>query len=142
MLANHYLLTHLNGTMRATSSYLIILSCSLTIAAAPTQEMPTQAAKPVTYYDTSSGITLLVESDRRHVVATNSRNEKIWRVDPFSDSKLTPYRTAIPVIVYMGPIVGRADILANERTATIRFNSTQFGKIDLGTGHFVLLGQD
>jgi hypothetical protein len=103
--------------------------------------MHAQADRPVTYRDANSGITLSVESDGRHVVATNDRNETIWRVDPFSDAKLEPYRTASPRIVYIGSY-DRAYDPSKGPSAVLVFNSTQFGKIVLSTGEFIFLGQD
>jgi len=83
-------------------------------------------------------ILLSVEPDGRHVVATNGRNEMMWRVDPFSDAKLEPYRTASPRIVYIGPV----SVPSKEPSVAIRFNSTQFGIIVLSTGAFIYEGQD
>lgn len=142
MTAGKYLLAGLRTILHAASCSLIVFCCSQAAAEIPVQEIPAQTVKPITYRDTNSGITLHLESDGRRIVATNSLNEKMWQVDPFSDAKLTPYRTAYPVVVYIGKIAGRTDILPSERAAAIRFNSTQFGKINLDTGHFVLLGQD
>jgi len=119
---------------------LFICSSQAQVITSP-QNMRAQTNEPVIYRDAGTGITLSVESDGRHVVATNDRNETIWRVDPFSDAKLEPYRTATPRIVYIGPddrIYGPS----KEPSAMIGFNSTQFGRIILSTGEFIFMGQD
>ena len=117
-----------------------IYSSQVQVTTSP-QNMPAQADEPVIYRDAGTGITLSVESDGRHVVATNDRNEMIWRVDPFSDAKLKPYRTAFPRIVYIGPD-DRMYSIRKEPSAGLRFNSSQFGIIILSTGEFIGLGRD
>lgn len=113
----------------------LLLCCVLQIPASAEPQSVT--ASPVTFFfDPDSGITLKVEPDGRHVVATNRRGETLWRTDPFTVATLKPYRTPKPVIVYLGPMRGDA------RSASIRFSSTQFGSISLDDGKFQFLGQD
>jgi hypothetical protein len=120
------------------------LVCSSLIIAWPSSDVSTadSRGRPPTYCDTKWGITLSVESDGRHVVATNRRHEVLWRADPFTAAGLAPYRTVFPIIVYIGPLEGVAGASSGERAAVIRFDSTQFGKIDLDSGQFTFLGQD
>lgn len=120
---------------------VLFLCCSQAQVATSPQSMYTQTDRPVIYRDASTGITLTVESDGRHIVATNGHNETMWRADPFSDTKLKLYRTVSPRIIHIGSYDG-AYGLSKESSASIVINSTQFGRIILSTGEFIFLGQD
>ena len=109
---------------------------------------------PQAYEDRASGTIFYVESDGRHVAAISRDGRLLWVRDPFGDAHLSFYRTETPQIVYIGHgqlagiqhVFGGAAALQKkwkeDGTVAIRFNSSQFGDINMRTGEFVMLGQD
>ena len=104
---------------------------------------------PQTYKDPVSETTFHVESDGRHITAIDADGKILWRRDPFVDRKLEPYRSAKPVIVYIGRETDQRTIdnltkkgLGNGSYLKITFDSTQFGAVDIKTGDFFWGGQD
>jgi hypothetical protein len=112
---------------------------------------PVPISLPHKYKDPDSGIVFEVESDGRHVVATDANGKMLWRRDPFADAHLELYRTTSPKIVYIRNL--RKDDephqwirkTMEERGVTnficINFNSSQSGCLDIRSGDFTFLGQ-
>ncbi len=96
---------------------------------------------PQTYKDIDSGTVFFVESDGRHVSAINTDGKILWHRDPFVEGRLEPYRSARPVIVYIGK-ANQWMLKHNTNVIAITFDSTQFGTLDIKTGDFVWMGQD
>jgi hypothetical protein len=107
---------------------------------------PGRPGRPLAYLDKRENILLYVESDGRHVAAINSRGDVLWVRDPFTDSKLCPYRSERPIVVQIGPVRGEAELAERLKTKgpllLITFDSSQFGAVDLGNGNFFDLGQN
>jgi hypothetical protein len=99
---------------------------------------------PQAYKDIESGVTFYVESDGRHVAALSSIGTVLWNRDPFADGHLERYRVEKPRIV---GIDGTSESMIKRlgfsgRFISIRYDSTQFGVMDMKTGEFHFLGQD
>ena len=102
---------------------------------------------PQAYKDKESGTIFYVESDGRHLAAIDSNAKLLWTREPFVDAKLKPYRTYQPQIVFVGALDPNAlDDWAkrkgSRKVLSIRFNSTQFGVLDITNGDFTFLGND
>ena len=99
---------------------------------------------PLIYRDESTKITVRVEADGRHLYATDSRGKFLWRRNPFEDANLEPYRYKYPRIVWLGALSKFQEdrFQGRGRFASISFNSTQFGAINIENGEFIFLGQD
>lgn len=105
--------------------------------------------KPLAYRDKRTNILLYVESDGRHLAAVSPKGELLWVRDPFVDRNLCPYRTARPVIVYVGPTSWSGDetsiakiFKVPNHLVEIRFDSSQFGVVDITNGEFFFVGQN
>lgn len=98
-----------------------------------------QALYPIRVTDKETGIVYEVQSDRRTITATKPDGTIIWKINPFVDAKLEPYRVKHPFIVYFGK-----SNQSNLKGAVlgIAFNSSQFGAIELESGKFHWRGQD
>jgi hypothetical protein len=115
-------------------------------------DMPLGQGRPgasLSYQDSQTNIVLNVEGDGRHLTAVNSGGQLLWRRDPFVDRNLCPYRTARPIVVYVGPLRwsgDEADVLRRLKISThlveIRFDSSQFGVVDINNGDFFFAGQN
>jgi len=109
---------------------------------------PGQPGRPLSYRDPRSGISFYVESDGRHLAALSPDGVLLWTRNPFEDSKLCPYRNARPIIVAFEPWTPAGDpeleriFKRKARGIGIRFDSSQFGVVDIDTGDFVFLGQN
>jgi hypothetical protein len=57
---------------------------------------------PFLYRDVNSGIAFHVESDGRHLVAFDADGKLLWARDPFVDDNMCPYRSAHPIISWIG----------------------------------------
>jgi hypothetical protein len=99
-----------------------------------------QALYPIQVTDKETGIVYEVQSDRRTITATKPDGTIIWKVNPFVDEKLEPYRVKHPFIVYFGKSNNQANLKG--AVLGIAFNSSQFGDIELESGKFHLRGQD
>jgi hypothetical protein len=58
-------------------------------------QAPSQPA-PLSYRDADSGIILVVESDRHHVVAVDKDGKILWSRQPATDGNLPPYSKKNP----------------------------------------------
>jgi hypothetical protein len=65
---------------------------------------PVPISLPHTFIETNSGMSFLVESDGRHIVASSADEKILWRKDPFADAHLEFYRTENPKIVYISSL--------------------------------------
>lgn len=99
---------------------------------------------PLTYKDERSGTVFYVESDGRHVSAISLTGKILWTRDPYVEGGLEPYRFPNARIVYIGlRKAHRGTYGGDERMAlAIVFESTQFGQMNMETGHFDYLGSD
>ena len=99
-----------------------------------------QALYPIHVTDKETGIVYEVQSDRRTITATKPDGTIIWKINPFVDAKLEPYRVKHPFIEYFG----KSNNLSNLKGAVlgITFSSSQFGEIELESGKFHSGGQD
>jgi hypothetical protein len=57
---------------------------------------------PFLYRDANSGIAFHVESDGRHLVAFDADGKLLWTRNPFVDDNMCPYRSAHPIIGWIG----------------------------------------
>ena len=110
---------------------------------------PVRPGKPLAYRDKLTGILLYVESDGRHLAAVSPKGKILWVRDPFVDRNLCPYRTARPIIVYVGPTGWSGDETSIAKIfkvaghlVEIRFDSSQFGVVDINSGKFFFAGQN
>jgi hypothetical protein len=112
---------------------------------------PGQPGKPLAYRDKQTNILLYVESDGRHLAAVSSEGALLWVRDPFAERNLCPYRSARPIVVYVGPT--RAGWSGDEASFAkqlkldthlieIQFDSSQFGVVDIKNGDFYFGGQN
>lgn len=99
-----------------------------------------QALYPIRVTDKETGIVYEVRNDRRTITATKPDGTVIWKVNPFVDAKLKPYRFKHPFIVYFGMTLNQSNI--KEPVLGIGFNSSQFGDIELESGKFHFGGND
>ena len=99
-----------------------------------------QALYPIRVTDKETGIVYEVQSDRRTITATKHDGTLVWKVSPFVDAKLEPYRFKHPFIVYFGKALNQSNI--KEPVLGISFNSSQFGVIELESGKFHFGGND
>jgi hypothetical protein len=121
---------------------------------------------PITYRDAQSGVIFYVESDGRHVAALDQRGKLLWVRNPFVDSNMCPYRSAHPFIISLEDARGGwqtpdynasirdmiIDAIKRGTKATppekaarfvfLRFNSSQMGYLNIGTGDFFFAGQN
>lgn len=95
---------------------------------------------PIRVVDQETGNTYEVQSDRRTIIAKKRNGELIWKVNPFVDAKLGPYRVQHPFITYFGKSANRSNLKGP--VLSIAFSSSQFGDIELATGKFHFGGQD
>ncbi len=113
----------------------------------PARAEARKASNPRTFKDDRTGVLFYVESDGRHVAAINGGGTILWHKDPFVDAGLKPYRTARPVISYIGKPSdkGMETMKARGKKGPfigLSYNSSQFGLLDVTTGEFTFLGQD
>ena len=99
-----------------------------------------QALYPIQVTDKETGIVYEVQSDRRTITATKQDGTIVWKINPFVDAKLEPYRFKYPYINYFGKTHNNANL--KEPVLGIAFNSSQFGDIELESGKFHWGGQD
>gem|GEM_PF-3672391 len=105
---------------------------------------------PLIWKDSTSGNVFIVESDRRHVDAVDKSGKLLWSREPFRENKLPPRRVARPQIEYIGPVINtsgpsKGKEFTNElgeRIVGIRYNSLQFGVLNMRNGNFTFWGQD
>jgi hypothetical protein len=107
-------------------------------------------AVPMSYTDTRTLITIHVDSDGRHLTATDGQGRLLWVHNPWDENHLCPYRTPRPVVFALTNIElsdgSRSKLQssgANPEHSFLRltFDSFQFGALDESTGDFFLEGQ-
>ena len=98
------------------------------------------ALYPIRVTDKVTGFIYELQSDRRTIIAKKPDGEILWKINPFKDAGLEPYRVAHPFIYYFG----RSSNTSNLKGPVlgITFTSSQFGDIELQTGKFHWRGQD
>lgn len=99
-----------------------------------------QAFYAIQVTDKQTGIVYEVQSDRRTITATKPDGTLVWKVNPFVEAKLEPYRVKHPFIVYFGKTQNQSNLKVP--VLGITFNSSQFGVIELESGKFHPQGQD
>jgi hypothetical protein len=97
--------------------------------------------------DHETGISYFLDSDGRHVSAVSPAGKLIWRVDPFEEVRLEPYRVAHPVLLYFDFPDAKwweHKTQYGKRTEFIcvGYNSSQFGILRKSSGQFIFEGQD
>jgi hypothetical protein len=97
---------------------------------------------PIRITDTQTGNTYEVQKDRRTIIAKDKGGKILWKINPFVDGKLQPYRFKHPIIEYFGMPFTPLKSEARHRTLQVSFNSTQSGGIDINNGAFAWWGQD
>jgi hypothetical protein len=86
----------------------------------------------------------ILDSSHIYITAYNKVGQKLWKTDPYKDSKIEEYRVTRPVIVNFEFITshwcyGRDK---SKKSIWINYNNTQAGYIDLNSGKFHFCGQD
>lgn len=97
--------------------------------------------RPLGFRPPGEDVVYLVESDGRHVKAVTCDAVLLWRVNPFDDAALQPYRLEEPRIVTIGPSHSSSPFQLHTFVA-IAYDSSQFGVLHPETGFFTFLGQD
>lgn len=97
---------------------------------------------PIRITDTQTGNTYEVQKDRRTIMAKDKGGKILWKINPFVDAKLQPYRCKHPIIQYFGMPLTPLKSEARHHTLQVSFNSTQSGGIDINNGAFTWWGQD
>jgi hypothetical protein len=121
---------------------------------------------PFSYRDPKSRITFYVESDGRHLAATDESGKLLWVRNPFVDSNMCPYRSAHPYIIELraaDPISRNPDVDAgireelkgefqrgrkgvlpqsDDRFISLRFGSSNFGYVNIRNGDYYDMGQN
>ena len=97
---------------------------------------------PIRVTDTVTGNIYEVQEDRRTIIATKADGTRIWKVNPFKDAGLEPYRSPHPIIAYFGKASSGYPTGKRDQYLGVGFNSSQFGAIDLKSGTFTGSGQD
>jgi hypothetical protein len=108
-------------------------------------------AVPMSYKDTRTSIVIHVESDGRHLTATNAQGKLLWARNPWEESHLCPYRTPRPVVFSLKSDelndLGRSNLKSRGANVEhifveLTFDSSQFGSLDESTGDFFPEGQN
>ena len=108
----------------------------------------TSNAKAMVFKDPRNSLSFYVESDGRHVAAFDSDGALLWVRNPYEDARLCPYRTPRPVIARLESreltevYAKRIGAIADHAYLSVQFDSSQFGVIDEGDGHFIFEGQN
>ena len=97
---------------------------------------------PIRITDTETGNIYEVQKDRRTIVGKTRDGKLLWKVNPFEDAKLKPYRVKHPIITYFGKSTMPVRTEKGDRFLGVAFNSSQFGVIDLSSGSFTFHGND
>ena len=109
-------------------------------------------AKPFTFKDPHTSITLYVESDGKHVAAIDAEGKLLWVRSPLKESGFDGPENQTPVIdgikvadppppQYMKFLLQRG-FKADNGHIRITFASGLFGLLDQKTGDFILEGQN
>jgi hypothetical protein len=110
---------------------------------------PGRAGRPLSYLDRQTDTLLYLEGDGRHLAAISPAGKVLWLRNPFVDADLCPYRNERPIVVSIGPVggAGREGRIAEKwkrksHLIEIRFDSSQFGVVDINNGDFLFNGQN
>ncbi len=100
-----------------------------------------QALYPIRVTDKETGMVYEVQSDRRTIIATKPDGTIVWKVNPFVDAKLKPYRSDYPFIV---EIWSQKPNVSTRKAPylSIVFDGGQFGDLDLASGRYTYSGSD
>lgn len=107
-------------------------------------------AVPMSYQDPRTLITIHVDSDGRHLTATDSQGKLLWARNPWDENHLCPYRTPRPVVIAVTDIelsdqsryklqLSKANL--EHSFVRLTFDSSHYGALDESTGDFFLQGQ-
>jgi hypothetical protein len=109
-------------------------------------------ATPMAYKDPRSSIVIYVESDGRHIAATDSQGKLLWVRNPWEESHaFCQYRTPRPVVdsLRMAELNDAARSYLKSKGANLdhtfaalSYDSSQFGTLDESTGDFYPGGQN
>jgi hypothetical protein len=108
------------------------------------------SAVPMSYKDTRTSITIHVDSDGRHLTATDDQGRLLWARNPWDENHLCPYRTPRPVVMALtsielsGPSRFKLQSIGaklEHSFVRLTFDSWQYGVLDESTGDFFLQGQ-
>jgi hypothetical protein len=109
-------------------------------------------AIPMVYKDPRTSIAMYVESDGRHIAATDVQGKLLWVRNPWEEARaFCPYRTPRPVVASlkimelndlgMSYLKSRGANLEHTFIA-LSFDSSQYGMLDESTGDFFPEGQN
>ena len=76
--------------------------------------------------DTKTGAVYQVQTDRRTITARDKQGKLLWKVNPYVDGRLSPYRFEHPIIVYFA-ISDREENEEGTQRLAVVFSSSQFG---------------
>ena len=109
-------------------------------------------AVPMAYKDPSSSIVIYVESDGRHIAATDADGKLLWVRNPWEESHaFCQYRTPRPVVDSLKKMelndAARSNLKASGANldhtfVSLSYDSSQFGMLDELTGEFYPGGQN
>lgn len=108
-------------------------------------------AIPMAYKDPRTLITMYVETDSRHIAATDEQGKLMWVRNPWEEAHaFCPYRTPRPVVASLKRVElsdpGRSYLKSRganlEHTIiSLSYDSSQFGMLDESTGIFFPKGK-
>jgi hypothetical protein len=109
-------------------------------------------AIPMAYKDPRSSIVIYVESDGRHIAATDADGKLLWVRNLWEESKaFCQYRTPRPVVASLKKVEFNDAARANLKSkganldhsfVALTYDSSQFGTLDESTGDFYPGGQN
>jgi hypothetical protein len=109
-------------------------------------------AVPMAYKDPRSSIVMYVESDGRHIAATDAQGKLLWVRNPWEESHaFCQYRTPRPVVASLKMVelndAARSYLKSkganlDHTFAALSYDSSQFGTLDESTGDFYPGGQN
>ena len=105
-------------------------------------------ARPMTYRDPRTSITLYVESDGRHVAAIDAHGTLLWVSDLSKKTRPCHAETETvvgrirvgPQMIVFGKELQRFGFAARDQLIEIMFTSNYSGELDERTGDFVCMG--
>lgn len=94
--------------------------------------------------DSATNNYYILDSSRIYITAYNKDGQKLWKTDPYKDSKIEEYRVTRPEIVNFNFITSHwcYGKEKSKKSIWINYNNTQAGYIDLNSGKFHFCGQD
>ncbi len=110
------------------------------------------SAVPMAWKDPRTSITIYVETDGRHLAATDAQGHLLWVRNPWQEAQaFCPYRTARPVVAGLrikestqidGPVLRSRRGNPKHPFLEVTFDSSQYGLLDESTGDFFAGGQN